>query len=69
MRLYNGDAQYSALISPELYGLDGDSTQIRFQLGQDGGSSGSMNLLVGTVPNANDTAGFVIVDTLSPANG
>jgi len=67
-RLYIGDADYSALITPELFGLDGDSTQIRFQLGHDAGSAATMNLLVGTVPNAGDTAGFVIIDTLTPAN-
>ena len=67
-RLYIGDAAYSALMTPELFGLDGDSTQIRFQLGHDAGSTATMNLLVGTVPFGNDTAGFVIIDTLTPGN-
>jgi len=68
MRVYNGNSTFAALVTPELTGLDGDTSQIRFQLGYDYfNMPANMDLIVGTLSNLNDTSSFVAIDTLTPA--
>ncbi|MCT4622849.1 MAG: GEVED domain-containing protein, partial [Schleiferiaceae bacterium] len=68
-RLSNSSSEYSILITPELYGLDGDTSQIRFDAGQDIFNGLPMSLVMGTMSDRDDTATFVAFDTLNiPAN-
>jgi hypothetical protein len=66
--LYNsGDANYEALISPAIIGLDSGTKQMELYLGNTGWSSGN-DVYVGTVSGPGNLSSMDIIDTLSVPN-
>lgn len=64
---YNNSSTMSYVVTPELIGLDGDTTQVRFRMTHNYFTSPGPQVWVGTMSDRANAATIVWVDTLSPA--
>ncbi len=65
---YNSGAATSYVVTPELMGIDGDTSQIRFRMTNNYWNAATpINVWVGTMSDRADASTIVWIDTLNPA--
>ena len=65
---YNNNATMSHIVTPELIGLDGDTSQVRFRMTHNYFfATPAINVYVGTMSDRTDATTIVWADTINPA--